>query len=98
MKILAVAALAASIALPAVAQQGCGPRDNVLDVLASRYGEARAAIMLDSDNNVVEVFVSPATGTWTVLRTAPGGVTCIVTYGNGYESTADALPPAGDHL
>jgi len=92
MKILAVAALAVCLALPAAAQQNCGQHDEVVELLAERYGEARWAIALDSKNNAVEFFASTDTGTWTVLRTVPGGLSCVVSYGGAYESLSEPRP------
>ena len=54
------------------AEQGarnCGQREMVLQRLASRYGESRQSIGLGSNNQVVEVFASLETGTWTITVT-----------------------------
>ncbi|MCA0919129.1 hypothetical protein [Pseudooceanicola nanhaiensis] len=81
------------MAAPAVAQaRNCGPRDMVLDRLATTYGETRRAIGLGSNNGVMEVFASDDSGTWTITVTMTSGLTCLVASGESYETLAEALP------
>jgi hypothetical protein len=74
--------------------RNCGQRDFVLERLADRYGESRQSIGLGADNQVVEVFASLETGTWTITVTSPAGTTCLVASGQSFEtlSEAAALP------
>lgn len=92
----AVAALLA--APPPAAAQGraCAERSVLVERLASGYGETRQAIGLAAGNAVVEVFASPVTGTWTIVATMPGGLSCLVASGIAWETLAEALPPGGD--
>jgi hypothetical protein len=66
----------------------CAMRQNVIDRLASTYGETRQSIGLGANNQVVEVFASPETGTWTITVTNPNGLTCLVASGQAYEDVA----------
>jgi hypothetical protein len=75
--------------------QNCGPRDRVVVALAERYGETRQSIGLGNNNQVVEVFASLETGTWTITVTLPDGMTCLVASGQAYESLAEPLPAPG---
>jgi hypothetical protein len=85
--------------LPAEAQgQNCAPRDLVVARLADRYAETRQSVGLGSNNALVEVFASVATGSWTITVTAPNGVTCLLASGQAFEALTEALPPAGDPL
>lgn len=70
----------------------CGTHDLVVERLASGYGESRQSIGMASDGNVVEVFASEETGTWTITVTAPGGPTCLVASGAAFQVLAEALP------
>lgn len=88
---LAVLALAA----PAAAQTNCHTHDRVVARLAEIYRESRQSIGLAANNAVVEVFASLETGTWTITVTAPGGPTCLVASGDGYQHLAEALPVPG---
>ncbi|MBJ3763925.1 hypothetical protein ILP92_14325 [Maribius pontilimi] len=80
---------------PAHARSNCAPRDLVLEKLASEFSESRQSIGLAANNQVVETFAAPS-GSWTVIVTAPSGISCIVASGQSFELTADALPPQGD--
>ena len=96
---LAMAAvLITGAATQAVAQQArnCGPREMVVDRLASGYGETRKSMGLGANNSVVEVFASEETGTWTITVTQPNGLTCLVASGQAFEELVEALPAAGN--
>lgn len=91
------AALYLGVATDAAGQsRNCGPRDAVLDRLASGYGETRQSMGLGANNAVIEVFASDETGSWTITVTQPNGLTCLVASGQGYEQMVEALPPKGE--
>jgi hypothetical protein len=73
----------------------CAMRQHVIDRLASAYGETRQSIGLGANNQVVEVFASTETGTWTITVTTPNGLTCLVASGQAYESVSEETA-AGD--
>lgn len=76
----------------------CAPRDQVLERLATGYGETRQSIGLAANNSVLEMFASTETGSWTITVTLPNGLTCLVASGIAYEALAETLPPAGDRV
>ncbi|TNF58170.1 MAG: hypothetical protein EP307_12645 [Rhodobacteraceae bacterium] len=78
------------------AQGNCAPRQMVIEQLAQTYGETRQSMGLGASGQVVEVFASGATGTWTITVTMPNGMTCLVASGGDYTALAEALPPEGD--
>lgn len=84
-------------ATPSLSQtnRSCGPRDGVVAKLAERYGETRQSIGLGARNQVIEVFASAETGTWTITVTTPNGLTCLVASGQAYENVVEALPAEG---
>lgn len=94
LKTLVASGLIASTAGMATAQtqQNCAPREAVVNRLASGYGETRQSMGLGANNNVVEVFASAETGTWTITVTMPNGLTCLVASGQAFEELAEALP------
>ena len=49
----------------------CGPRAQVLEVLAGTYRETRRGIGLAGPQQLVEVFASGTTGSWTITVTLP---------------------------
>jgi hypothetical protein len=95
-RLLLIAALFAS---PISAQaQGpqCAQRDQVMDLLAKKYGETRQGMGVADNNAVMEVFASQTTGSWTITVSSPDGIMCLVASGQGYEAMADELPAKGD--
>lgn len=90
----------AIVALPAAAsasaQPQCAKRDQVVERLASKYGEVRQSIGLAPNNGVFEVYASKDTGSWTILVTGTNGVACLVASGQAFETLAGDTTPAGD--
>jgi hypothetical protein len=64
----------------------CGKRDQVVNELSKQYDESPMAVGMVDRNAVVEIFVSE-TGSWTILATGTDGMSCIVSAGEGFEST-----------
>lgn len=95
LSLLGAAALSLA-GIGAAAQNNCASRDQVLDRLASSYGESRQSIGLAPNNAVVEVFASPDTGTWTIVITMPNGVSCLIASGQAFETLAEAQVAMGD--
>lgn len=82
----AVVAGAVSLAVPAVGAESlyCGERHGILEWLEGRFDEKRTAFGLTSDGRVLEVFAAPS-GSWTILITFPGGLSCLVTSGMDWQ-------------
>lgn len=74
----------------------CAPRDQVVDRLATKYGETRQSMGLGANNAVMEVFASLESGSWTITVTMANGITCLVASGQAFEELAEVLPPQGD--
>lgn len=71
------------LALPApVLAQGrnCAPREVVVERLGTGYGENLIAQALTQGQVMIEVFGQPG-GTWTILRTTPDGMSCLLAAG-----------------
>lgn len=77
------------------ARKVCAPREVVLKKLRAGFGERRQSIGLSRDGTIVEVFASPATGTWTITATFVSGTTCIVTSGRYFEMPKEKPAPSG---
>ncbi len=94
---LLLAAATLLLSGPAGAQgRPCADHATVVARLAEGYGESRQSMGLAADNTVVEVFASLETGTWTITVTRPGGPTCLVASGIGWEHLGETLPPEGE--
>ncbi len=74
---------------------GCGARDSVVAKLGEKYGEIRRGGGLAGPTAIFEIWASEATGTWTILKTSPDGMTCIMAVGDGWQDDAGELTPAG---
>ena len=70
----------------------CGLRGNLVSVLEKTYSERPVSVGIASSGSLVEVFTSES-GTWTIIITNPGGITCLLEAGEGWQSTP--LPLAG---
>ncbi|WP_028028268.1 hypothetical protein [Gemmobacter nectariphilus] len=74
----------------------CGPRAQVLAVLAESYQETRRGLGLAGRQQLVELFASDRTGSWTITVTLPDGRMCLIAAGQSWESLADPLPARGN--
>ena len=92
MRTLAIIALVLALATPAEAQMACGARDAVVAKLGQVYGEVRRGGGLAGPTAMFELWVSEATGTWTILMTTPDGLSCVMVVGDGWQ---DAPPVVG---
>ena len=92
---LGIMALAAQ-SVSAQNARNCGERRLVLERLTEKYGETRQSIGLAGPGQVVEVFASDQSGTWSITVTMANGITCLIASGQSFESVAEVLPPEGD--
>ncbi len=77
-----IAALAFLAALPAQAQRTpCGDGGSIIAHLEKEWGEDPEILALDATGRMVRILVNPETGTWSMLVTHPGGLTCLVASG-----------------
>ncbi len=79
----------------AQAQMACGTRDSVVAKLGEKYGEIRRGGGLAGPTAIFEIWASEATGTWTILKTSPDGMACIMAVGDGWQDDAGELTSAG---
>ena len=86
--------LFATLSATAQSSRACGPRAQVLERLATVYGETRQSIGLRDDNTVMEVFAAGPGGSWTITVTTAGGLTCLLAAGESFEriDTPQARP------
>lgn len=74
----------AALAPPAMAQKKCGPRDQLVSQLTDTYQEVSRGVGLTSATQVVEIWASEKTGSFSVLVTYPNGMTCILAAGKNW--------------
>jgi len=80
-----IALLIALTASPVAAQIACGERNSVVRNLGEKYGEVRRGAGLADSTAIFEIWASEDTGTWTILRTTPNGMACIMAVGEGWQ-------------
>ena len=88
--------LMAATAQGQTAPNRCAPRGDVLTLLGETYQETRRGIGLAGPAQVVELFASAVTGSWTVTVTLPDGRTCLLVSGQDWEAVTDKAPAKGN--
>ncbi len=76
------------------AQLSCGDRKSMVEQLSRAYGEARKGAGLAGQTALFEIWASNATGTWTILKTTPNGVACVIAVGENWHDNRPVFTPA----
>ena len=64
----------------------CFSYSEVVRQLKGTYAEAPVSLGLQSNGNLLQVFTSVDTGSWTILSTTPDGLACVLAAGERWES------------
>ncbi|MDZ4096507.1 MAG: hypothetical protein U1D35_16540, partial [Paracoccaceae bacterium] len=76
---------AASTAPPAAhAQTVCTQRQSIVEQLSTKHTEQLSALGYQTGAQVLEVWSSSETGSWTLLVTRPDGISCVVATGSNW--------------
>ncbi|MEM8790340.1 MAG: hypothetical protein AAGE80_01885 [Pseudomonadota bacterium] len=83
----AIGATAALLSPAEVSAQGtvCGHRSQIVKQLADRYGETALSRGVARGAGVVEIYVNPDSGSWTIVVTNPNGTSCLMAAGEAFE-------------
>lgn len=73
----------------------CAPRDSVVSQLKNRYGETPRSIGLVTQGQMMELFASEETGSWTIAVTLPTGTTCLIATGQNFETISKPVELPG---
>lgn len=89
-KIVLAGALASLFALPVAAQQSepCMLTVDMYQIMIQQYGESRVSTGITPSGRMVEFWGNPESGSWTVVETAPNGISCARASGGGFERHA----------
>jgi hypothetical protein len=68
----------------------CGQRADVATKLKQNYEETPASMGITRNGEIVEVFTSK-TGTFTIIMTKPGGLSCLLSEGGTWEELPKTL-------
>lgn len=88
-------ASAGRTASAAWAQPVCADRAELLAQLAQRFNETPVGVGVTAQGSVVELFVSPAGGTWTIVVTLPSNTSCLVGAGESWQPAPPRPPGRG---
>ncbi len=66
-------------------QRSCMPHEGADDKLRAEYGEKVLGHGVSKDGTLVEIFLAPS-GTFTVIKTTPAGLSCVVDFGEGWQT------------
>ena len=80
-RLLLSAALIGIFGASAEAATQCGPRADVLAMLAKKFEERPVAIGLSGNGRLLEILARDDGRTWTVVSTSPEGLTCVLDAG-----------------
>ncbi len=83
-------------ATAAQAQTACGSRDVIVEKLDEKYGERRRGGGLSGPKGLIEIWASEETGTWTILKTTPNGLTCVMALGTAWQDDVVVERVAGE--
>ncbi|MEO9822008.1 MAG: hypothetical protein ABJQ34_06930 [Paracoccaceae bacterium] len=87
---------AAAIAPPAVhAQSNCAPRELITERLQSKFSERLTGGGLQNANQMLEIWTSDRTGSFTVIVSRADGISCIVASGHNWDTIVTAMIPDG---
>ena len=79
---------AETIERPAVSvaeQRTCLPHDGADAKLRTEFGEKVLGRGVSGDGTLLEIFLAPS-GTFTVIKTTPDGLSCVVDFGEGWQT------------
>ena len=79
----------ATASLPAQAQTRCNTRTNIIAQLTDKYGEVSNGMGLQSATQVIEVWSSQKTGSWTIIASRADGVSCILAAGQSWSNNPE---------
>lgn len=84
------------LASPAVGQQVCRLRGEVLDHLAGKYQEVPVGGGITNSGVLVELLTDARGKTWTIIVSTPNGMSCLVAAGEGWRTKEPVeLAPEG---
>ena len=71
---------------PQVAPRTCLPHDSADAKLRSEFGEKVLGRGVSKDGTLLEIFMAQKDGTFTVIKTTPDGTSCVVDFGEGWQT------------
>ena len=85
-----IAQAAAAGAQPQIVRMPCHDYAEIARQLRATYEEAPVSLGLQTDGNLLQVFSSSTTGSWTIVSTSPTGLACVLAAGQHWQSLTPA--------
>lgn len=73
----------------------CADRGQMTERLKNGFGEAQTGLGLVNSAQVLEIWSSDETGTWTILMTDIGGQSCLIAAGESWKTVPASTPVKG---
>ncbi|MCV6595027.1 MAG: hypothetical protein OIF48_18910 [Silicimonas sp.] len=81
-------------AYSATAEVFCDSRAALIDRLQASYGAERQGRGMRGPDAVVEIWMVPSTGEWTMVQSYADGRSCVIAMGEDWEAMRPAADPA----
>jgi len=88
----------ATASLPAQAQTLCNTRTNIVAQLTEKYGEISNGIGVQSTTQVIEVWSSQKTGSWTIIASRADGISCVLAAGQNWANNPSYATAFDEHV
>ena len=75
-------------------QLPCTGLEHLAGFLAQTYDERPVSAGLQANGQLLQIFASAGSGSWTAVTTSPGGTACVVATGRDWEQAAGAASAA----
>lgn len=63
----------------------CADHNSMMSYLQDKFAEVPVSLGLQADGKLLQVFASEQSGSWSIVATTPGGVSCIVAVGEAWQ-------------
>ena len=74
----------ATASLPAQAQTVCNMRTKIVAQLTEKYGEVSNGLGMQTASQVIELWSSQKTGSWTIIASRADGISCVLATGRNW--------------
>jgi hypothetical protein len=84
LRVLALTPFAVAAFLPSpapAAERPCAQTDRLSELLDRSYGEMPVSTGLQRNGQLLQIYASPTTRSWTAVTTTPQGVSCVLATG-----------------
>ena len=73
--------------IPCFSKAGaCNKADVVTKQLSNKDSERPIAVGIQANGQLLQIFASPATGSWTVVTTTATGISCLIASGQSWQA------------